>query len=180
MLVMLMMLMVMILIVELPPAQCGVPLGDAMTTKTSLKRFSPQSSQEQKQPSVLNDVCTKTTTLHFNIGAPPLTLNPDAADSQVSTARRVRSLFRTLARAQRTWPKEEERVYIQQELMHLRHEAKRLEDTPIARDLLDSAEKRLAIALHYGIAYPRVAHIPNANDLNKTAAVNNAMRSVID
>lgn len=100
----------------------------------------------------------------------------------MSSARRVRSLLRSLLRAERTWAKPDERVYIQEQIEHLRHEARRLQESPQSLEQLDAAEKRLAVALHYGIAYQKAEYMSNYDHKIKraNADLTAAMRSVID
>lgn len=99
----------------------------------------------------------------------------------MSSARRVRSLLRSLLRAERKWPKADERLYIQEQIVHLRHEARRLQESPQTLEMLDDAEKRLEVALHYGIAYQKVAYMSNYTHFNRNNPnLAASLRTVID
>lgn len=90
--------------------------------------------------------------------------------------------MRSLLRAERTWKKPDERVYIQEQIEHLRHEARRLHESPQSLEQLDAAEKQLAVALHYGIAYQKAEYMSNWDRKHKrdNADLNAALRTVID
>jgi hypothetical protein len=68
---------------------------------------------------------------------------------------RYRSLLRTLVRAERTWKKPEERLYIREQIRLLKESRN---DTHDVVDRLDEAEKRAAVAVHYGIPFMKVPH----------------------
>lgn len=73
----------------------------------------------------------------------------------------VLSLYRAIHKLSFTWPKIEEREYIAQEARELFGTNKSIseEDTELIDKKIMEAEARLALALHYGIPYPRAYNI---------------------
>ena len=74
---------------------------------------------------------------------------------------KVLSLYKSIHKLSFTWPNIEERPYILQEARQLFHDNSTID--PTNTELMDKkileAESRLALALHYGIPYPRAYNI---------------------
>ena len=83
----------------------------------------------------------------------------------MTTAARVKALYRSLRRAEQRWPahKADERQYIRENIALLRR-LRWQPDSPQAQELLDDAEKKTGVALHYGIAYAKEAYLVEDRD----------------
>lgn len=101
----------------------------------------------------------------------------------MTTAARVKALYRALRRAEQRWPKhkEDERLYIRENIARLRQERWQ-PDSSHAQFLLDDAEKKTGVALHYGIAYAKEHYRIDERDRaeRKLAALQPRERTVHD